>query len=265
MPAGGVTVQVDSTGFQNMVNELSRLSGKSFAHVLVHQVGALLKVCLRKTAAASAASIVKRITSNRGTTGFVEFASGEVVSFWRKADTQMFLDTSNFVPAKGQKPPRLIGNKSWHDMGGEGGMPRHWSDERWGRYIALMGQAADIISGRLSAAKKARGISKQSWLQIAADLGLVLDAPAYVRNAAPSNGKTYKNGTARKLLAAASMLIEIRNDHPVINAMRRPSGQEILQGAIRTRLKAFEYETKKGVFADMATRAKRYPGIFTTT
>jgi hypothetical protein len=43
----------------------------------------------------------------------------------------------------------------------------------------------------------------------------------------------------------------------------RLNGYGILKGAVGDRLKAFQIEMEKGVFNDLATRAKRYPGIFT--
>jgi len=246
---------IDSSGFQAMVEELSKLSGKSYEHALVDQVGSILKVCLRKTPARTAREIIKRVSRQNN---HVELASGHVVSFWAKADAVMFLDDTNWDQKKNprQKAPRLKDGKSWHDMSGD----RRWSSERWTRWKTLEALARRRHKDPRKAVK-ARGLAKQTWLQIAADLGIDIAAPAYVRNAVSPNGKTYREGSARKLLEAAAFYIEIRNSNPLMTG--KLNGHRIVQSAINTRLKAFSHEMRKGVFDDVAYRAKRYPGIFT--
>lgn len=253
------TVVLDTHGFTAYLEELMRLSGKSWEDVLLNQAAALLKICLRRTPAATAAGIVKRVSSHNN---HIEFEDGSVISFWKKADATMFLDTSNFRPpgpkAKKQtRAPLLVNGKSWHQVDSGG---RRWSDARWARYKGYEA-AAKTKRLDLKAAKGARGLSKQSWLQIAAELGLGdLGAPGYVKNAVPSNGKTYRNGTARKVMEAAAFYIDLMNDHPLV--VKKLNGAQMLQGAIDTRLKAFDHEMSKGVFDDIETRAKRYPGLF---
>lgn len=242
--------EVNTTGFRAMCEGLAQFSGKSFSEVIIDQVGALLKVCMRLTPAASAENIVKRVSRANN---HIEFSSGHTISLWKKADSIMFLDDSTWN--KKGKAPAMTNGKTWHDM-----THRHWSDERWARYQAYDRQANELRKDPKEA-KKARGLSKQSWLQIAQDLGLTLDAPAYVTNARPSNGKTYKNGVARKFLEVAAAYIEITNDNPIV--VRKLDGWGVLNRALSIRRRAFEIDCAKGVFSDIATRAKRYPGIFT--
>ena len=98
-------------------------------------------------------------------------------------------------------------------------------------------------------------------MQIADDLGLDIGAPAFVRNARPTNGNTYKNGIAKKFLEVAASYIEISNDNFIV--VKKLDGWGILQRAINIRRTAFAIEMEKGVFENVALRAKRYPGIFT--
>lgn len=257
------TVVLDTHGFTAYLEELMRLSGKTWEEVLLNQAAAILKICLRRTPAASVAGIVKRVSAHNN---HIEFEDGAVLSFWKKAAAHMFLDVSNFEPSsKGtQKPtraPRLVNGRSWHEVEGGSG-ERRWSDERWARYKGYEAAARTKMINE-KAAKGARGLSKQSWQQIADALGIRdIGAPGYVRNAKPSNGKIYRNGTAQKVLSGAAYFLDLMNDSPLV--VKKLKGAEMLQGAIDTRLKAFAHEMRTGVFEDMVTRAKRYPGLFST-
>jgi hypothetical protein len=247
-----VIQEVVTDGFRRMVDDLATLSGKLFEDVLIHQVGALLKVCLRMTPAARASAIVKRISSQND---HVQFPSGHIISIWKKAgDVTMFLDESTW-DGRGQAPRQAATGMTWHDMS-----KRRWSDKRWARYQAYQAELKNYQKDP-KAALRARGISKQSWEQIAQDLGLDIGAPAFVRRAVPSNGKTYKNGVAKKFLEVAASYIEIANDNYLV--VKKLDGWAILQRAMNTRRRAFQIEMEKGVFEDIAMRAKRYPGIFT--
>jgi hypothetical protein len=257
------TVELQTDGFFAMIHELAALSGRDFGNVLLHQVGALLRVCIRRTRSATRGGIIKRASKKMN---HIEFYTGEVISFWKKADAMMFLDKSNFKPRPGQKQPKLIGGKSWHQVEGLGfgDGDRRWSAERWARFKAFDRLAeAHRKKNDPKEALKSRGLSKQSWLQIADDLGIDIGAPAYVRNARPSNGRYYKNGRGTRLLEDAAMYIELINDHPLV--VDKLGGAQILQAAINTRMKAFKIDMEKGVFSDVLTRARRYPGIFTTS
>lgn len=251
------TAELDTSGFRAMAEELSRLSGKSFEHILIQQAGALLKVCLRKTPARTAAQIEKRVSRANN---YVEFADGSVVSLWEKADALMFLDESNWDPKtmKG-KAPTIENGKSWHEMDGPNGL--RWNDARWARWQTLLA----IVDHRRKDPKKAikvRGLAKQTWHQIAAELGIDIGAPGYVKNASGPNGEQFREGQARKILSAAALYIELSNANPLM--VGKLDGAGILQRAINARLKAFAIEMEKGVFDDVKNRARRYPGIFTT-
>lgn len=261
-----VVTSIDPSGFLEMLQGLQDLSGQTFEHLLIDQVGALLRNCIAHTRAAGQGAIIKRVSRRNN---FIEFASGEVISVWKKAGgPTMFLDTSTFKPRKGQRAPLLERGLSWHEMepgSGGSGNGRHWSDARWSKFEMLKAEAAKRQQD-FQKALQARGLAKHSWLQAALDLGISTErvgAAGYVQAARPSNGAEYKNGFARTLLEGAAIYIEVSNDQPIL--VDKLNGAGILQGALDSRVKAFDIETKKGVFADLEARAKRYPGIFTNS
>ncbi len=258
--------EIDSSGFQNLCEELSKISGKSFEVALIDRIAAVLKGCIKRTPAATREIIIKRNPAGRH---YVKFASGHIVATWTKAGgAEMFLDDSTWGNRKRTGPPPkiIIKGKSWHQMDSP---DRHWSDERWGRYQAMRAEAARISKQKKidqKAALRSRGIAKHTWLQIAEDLGISagrVGAPAYVQNARPSDGQTYKNGLAKKFLNVAAAYIEISNDSRLV--VQKLDGANILRASLAAQLNAFDKDIEKGVFTDLKTRAQRYPGLFTIT
>lgn len=263
------TLDVVGESFTVMVRELSFLSGKPFEGVLLDQAATVLRNCLKHTAAASVASVVKRASK---AFNHVEFEDGRIISFWKKADATMFLDVRCFKPRAGDPVPRTFKNGMvWHNTAHR--MP----DPIWVNYQAhedatrTKGFKRGLKKKRaadLQTAKDAIGTAKQSWLQAAQDLGLdaaAIAAPGYVANARPSTGQTYKNGTARRIFEQVAAYIDLRNDNPLLTHFHRPSGEEIMAASIAARVTAFDDDVARGVFEDFAARAKRYPGIFTDT
>jgi hypothetical protein len=104
-----------------------------------------------------------------------------------------------------------------------------------------------------------RGLSKRSWWEIGIAMGLNISCASFVKNARPSNGKSYVNGTARQIKDGSQMIWEIENSMPIV--VKKLGGAHILQTAINSRVSAFQMEIAKGVFLDMKTRTQRYPGI----
>ena len=228
--AGRIVIQeVVTDGFRKMVDDLSSMSGKLFEDVLVDQAGALLKVCLRLTPAARASTIVKRMSNKND---YVQFPSGHVIALWKKSgDAEMFLDFTTW-DGRGKAPRGQGSGLTWHQMNDP---KRRWSDKRWARYQAYKAELANYQKDP-KAALRSRGIAKQTWLQIADDLGVDINAPAFVRNARPQNGKTYKNGVARKFLEVAASYIEISNDNFIV--VKKLDGWGILQRAMNIRMRA---------------------------
>jgi len=265
----GIT-ELDLREFNAIVRNLAQIAGVDFQPALVSQIGAVLKACIRLTRAADRAKIIERMSKGGSS---VTFADGTVIERWGKRagrQATMFFDLSTW-DGKGNAPSSLSGGKSWHQMDAP---DRRWSDARWGRYHAYEAQAQSEFSARakgrkndLKAALAARGLAKQSWLQIGQSLGLAtatLGAPGFAERAVPSNGRRYRNGTSRREETTTALVIEIRNDNPLITHFTQPTGYRILEIAVQSRVKAFHADLERGVFNDVKTRAARYPGVFTT-
>jgi hypothetical protein len=253
--------EVDVTGFVRVCSELSRLSGKDFAAVLMPQVAAVLKSCIRGTPTRNRGDIAKRI-SKQG--GFIQFADGTTIATWKKAGhAEMFLDDSTFAQYANRWPknspkPNIDGGKSWHAMNDPN---RHWSPERWAKFQTYEGMRVRLMKERYQAILAARGLAKKTWMQIADALGLDVQAAGYVRNAR-YRGREFVEGFATKIVQQSSYIIEMVNSNPLVCG--KLDGNAIIARALAAREKAFDYDMTNGVFDDIKRRVQRYPGIFTS-
>jgi hypothetical protein len=126
---------------------------------------------------------------------------------------------------------------------------------------------ADIkgrIRGLLDAALRARGLARNSWLQIAQKLGITLSnvvGGQQVAAARPSSGASYEpaNGTAR-YEGPRQLYYELVNSYPF--SRFKISGASVLSQAIQGEMGYFRNNFKHGVFADLQAIAKKYKGIF---
>lgn len=251
--------ELDVRGFVGVCEQLSRLSGKDFAEVLLPQVAALLSACIRRTPVRTVGEIAKRV-SKAG--GYIEFSDGTVISTWKRAGhAEMFLDTSTYDESAARWPkksdkPNVIGGRSWHAMNDPN---RHWSDARWASYLSYEAQRVRIMKERYQSVLEARGLAKKTWVQIADALGIDVKAAGYVRNAR-YRGKDFNEGFASRIVEQGALIIEMVNSNPLI--VGKLNGYGIIAGALRDREKAFNFDLEKGVFDDLKRRAQRYPGVF---
>jgi hypothetical protein len=257
-------ITVDTTGFKAMAADLSRMGGVPIQQVILSETARVLERCIQLTPRRTPERIRTTVEyRNRNL-----WSNGDPANWRRRGDpvisitkkgTIFFVDHSSYVPGRGRTAPRgkRIGAKTFHDMNGF----FRWSNERWGRYQLLLEDMKNKIID-VAKAVRASGLAKQSWLQIAYQLGLgeQVSAPDYVRRARPSNGKVYVNGTARKFESATEFYVEIMNDNPIVAG--RFNGAAILQRAINGRLAYFDTNLAKGVFNDLRMRATRYKGVF---
>lgn len=106
----------------------------------------------------------------------------------------------------------------------------------------------------------ARGISKQSFVWVAKSLGTPIKAPAYVM-AANYKGRQYpQDGDTVERGSGAAFTVTIFNTSPTV---QKASGQWALLGAMSARARYFERNMAHYAFSSIASRAKKYPGIFT--
>jgi hypothetical protein len=125
-----------------------------------------------------------------------------------------------------------------------------------------------VLREKTALAKNLPHFGKASWLPILFDLKNIfgidwMDAPpksvpglAKILKATDRNGKTWRNGSARKLSSGESLLIEIENHFP---ALEKAGLTEKLNGAIVTRKRAIDREMRTGVFDDWEQLQTRYP------
>lgn len=178
---------------------------------------------------------------------------GGFVAGFNKSNAGWLFETSNWN-GKGKRP-RVISGKSFHPM-----EFFHWSDVRWARWqshLATLNSKLHNVAEHL----RSRGVSKATWLQMADDLGIahLVNAPAYVRNAASRDGRVYKHGRGKRVRQPHLFYVEITNDSNLV--VNRLNGAAILQASINGRIAYFYTNVEKGVFDSIASISRRYNGI----
>jgi hypothetical protein len=130
----------------------------------------------------------------------------------------------------------------------------HYPNGLWGD---IDRQNQDGLQTRLNA----RGISKQSWAHVSRSMGLNPKAPAYVL-AANYRGNQYSiDGQSSEEGSGTSFQLTIINSSPVV---QNAGGQWALIRAMSRRARFFERNMAHKFYLSIDTRAKKYPGIFTS-
>ncbi len=241
----------DTSGFDKMIAGLSAVSGKSQEDVLLDQVAQLLSVCIRYTHSADKQSLETSV-ANRNHRTSIKDGPKLTVNFKRNIGNTWLVDEGEKYLANQHRLPAA----------------------KWAKALMLAarleGQRTDPATAR-----KSRGLTKSSWLQIAQTLGIAdrVKAAGWIRGATTFKGrKPPPMGSSERILSGAAIIIEIANSSGLlVNGPSRRfkgnranlNGWSIIQRAMTTRAKAFQNEMKRGVFSDIEARAKRYPGIFT--
>jgi hypothetical protein len=115
-----------------------------------------------------------------------------------------------------------------------------------------------ISKDKMQELLKRRGLAKQSWLRLADQLGLPVQAPAYVQNALVK-GKPYPQKIQSEQKGKrGNFMIKITNSMiTMINA----GGKGALAKAINGRTGYFRRNLKSRVFGNWKTIAQKYPGM----
>lgn len=235
-----------------MASELATMGAVPYESVILSETGHVLERTIDLTKGATAAGITASVNSK-----FNNFGDGR----YGTANTRNVDPRISIAPTAGHKwwvSRDANGKRTFYIMNGG----RRWSKARWAAYQNEELQRQMQLRQFLPKAKGARGLAKRSWLQIAQDLGIPLEAiAAYVRGARPSSGKEYTNGSGKEFRGTDTFFIEIANNYPALADGRLP-GHSILQRAINGRLAFFAKNLEKGVFENLAARAQKYPGVF---
>ncbi len=126
---------------------------------------------------------------------------------------------------------------------------------------ALWGGIEKMRRESLVAKITAIGLAKQSWQHVAKSFGsdISADTPAYIA-AANYNGRRYpEDGSSTETGSGAGYVLRIINSSPIAPAA---GGGLALLRAMRGEIKYYERNIANGAFATVASRAKKYPGIF---
>lgn len=213
--------KVKTAQLNAMFEQLSTLSATPHEKVVKSEVGSILEKTLANTKVASVSRIRNR---------YKDFVP---------------MGQNAYSPARTRRSGNVIGSNLIYYM------QNRYPNALWSRLNARRVQL-------INRARAARGLARQSWLQIANELGIKINAPGYVATAIAKTGKTYKNVTTSTKVSKNKIEIRISNGQPTVNAT---GGARALQRAIQGRIKFFEKNASLSVFADIKKIAKAYPGL----
>jgi hypothetical protein len=270
------TISIDTRGFEAMVrgfeSSLSSLGQMpNTDRILRTLVQRIIEGCIRRTKMALAKFIRAKFKAkgnsarlpgvamsiNSGRRGGVE---GRV---WYGEDPSVSTSVTEKQRAALQKKAKR-GGKVWVIMENAihpgAGMLRRFEALDSFRQADVNGR----IRGLLDAALRARGLARNSWLQIAQKLGITLTnvtGGQQVAAARPSSGASYQpaNGSAR-YEGPKQLYYDLVNSYPF--SRFKINGAAILSRAIQGELGYFRNNFHHAVFSDLQTIAKKYKGIF---
>lgn len=215
-------IQVDTRQLSESCVTLARLLEHPPEEVLIEEIGRVLTQAVKNTDAAEASSI-KRHQQQR---------------------THSSQSSNLYSPRRAGRRRlhngRVLYNLSWK-----------YPNTLW---TSIQAKRAQDLQRRL----RARGLAKQSWVLLGEKLGASVDAPAYVRRAIATTGKTYDNVSVNKRSSSGQVVIDTENSQPTVN---RIGGAAALQRAIDGRKEYYYANVGHHVFTSMEKAAKRYPGI----
>lgn len=246
------TLQIATTGFTKFCRDAARLARVSPVEMLRAQAGKMLQKAIQFTPKNRKEYIIpatkgkplsvtdseSQLSKNDGTRG------GTRGRQWMKMRDK-----------KGRIRPFIAGGA---------GIPKPLTGATLARYQGLRGlfQSAGLdkeFAKRVRTRNLSSILSKKSWVEIADALGISIPAAANIRRALPPSGKMSSPSSGRQWTSSDGTVVELVNNLPT--RMLQRLGAQILSSAIATRKRAMEIELQKGVFEDLKTLSKRYPGL----
>lgn len=142
----------------------------------------------------------------------------------------------------------------------------HWKKGTWIDLLEVASDVAYQMRKAIPAGRRAIGLARQSWVQIADSLGIKLEAVkgggnlsaaglAKARAAIAANGRRYANGLSRQERGARATLTLI-NRYP---GGRKMGMDRTLAGVLIGRARFFQQNLRRGVFSSIAHTARAYP------
>lgn len=132
---------------------------------------------------------------------------------------------------------------------------------KWRYHDDLWAQIVAFRKERLGIKLASRGLAKQSWMHAAIKMAQPFDAPDYVMFA-NYKGRIYPEDIDVKQYGdGRQFTVEVRNNSPLVKGAQMPRAMAL---AIMGRTGYFMKNMEHGVFRTLASRAKAYPGIWTS-
>lgn len=158
--------------------------------------------------------------------------------------------------AQVQKIREASANREWVTYNG-----KKYNVQDWRMPDPLWAQINRFRRARLETKLAARGLGKQSWLHMVREISEQIKFPAFV-DRANYRGKQYPvDADSREEGTSSNYALTIINSSPV---MQYAGGQSVLIRAINGRTRYFRRNMEHHAFRTLATRARAYPGIWTS-
>ena len=272
-----VKASIDFIGFNRAMVALQATTGQSMRQVLRSEVGHILKECAAKTKVGTESLVDRKAqllaikslkltkAENRGDVS--------INANWRKAAPygQAWIKVrhgagrKNYILARGPD----FSSPSGSAILRQDGNPRNGTAVWLAGVRQAVGRTVPLVEKRVSAARKAIGLARQSWVQIANSLGINLAAVpgtnlsaqglAKAQLALASDGKRYANGLAREYEVAKGFVVELTNRLPYCRTIKLDA---VLARAINKRSTYFSKNVARGVFSSAKKTLAKYPGLF---
>lgn len=268
LPQESLTVPADlqlrAAGYQAALRALVAAAPVSTERVLRAEAGSILKTCAARTKVAKASAIttnerlrvIKDLGYSHGRSGGFGIAINAGI---RGAFGKVWRSTT--------KKDGTWGLQQTHDSNFRP-LNRHFGDAVWTDLKEAVEDFRYAAAKRVPAAKQSAGLARQSWVQIADSLGIVLEnvpggglsgaGLAKARAALASNGRTYINGTSDQERSAQGFLLRLVNRLPFGPAAGL---DQILLTVVAGRAAYFEQNAARGVFDDIKKLLRAYPGL----
>lgn len=254
------------------IRDIARLSGFSEKAVVRAEAGSILKQCVNRTKIANPARIDVRtrvavlhaigLTKRSGVGGITINAGvrGEIGRVWVE---------TNGGRGKG-KPFKLAGQQN---SDGSAFTPenRHWKSGTWTDIKEAAADSGNQLASRIPMGRQSAGLARQSWVQIADELGIRLEsvpgggssaAIAKARQAMASNGRYYLNGlAAQNEQQGKSYFVTLINRLPY---HAKAGLDAVLASVIAGRVGLYRRTFANGAFQSVQKAARNYPWMKTS-
>lgn len=234
--------------FHDAVKQLQRMSGRDFEQVIKSEMGTVLSQTIRNMKKATVSSIEKNHHGQPGAFYGIEYIGP--VSRTGKQYTPKQIERAKRRAADARARGR--NGRALYYLSGSNN-PNRYPDWLWK-------QISEFRSRALPKKKKARGLAARMWVHIADQLGIPVQAPAYIRSA-----EHYKSGSMQKAVQARQRGSGKTYELGFINALNRTNryakAQVSFRGALNKRANFFGQAVKlkaKGIIKGVLDR---YPGL----